>query len=160
VAIVAQQASAIREHTNLGVGEYHGNKNVDMWTSHKWRAELAAHQVFVLTAQVLVDMLNHGFLALRQTNLLVFDECHHVMGAQHPYAAIMRKCVPPEHGVTLYRYEETTASERPRVLGLTASLIKTDVPVDKLRAQVRRRSSTHHTTRRWSRSRRAWTRRS
>ena len=82
----------------------------------------------MLTAQVLLDMLNHGFICLSRANVLVFDECHHVLskktGGQHPFAQLMKK------------YRELPG-DRPRVLGLTASLIKTDVAVDKLKEKVR-----------------------
>lgn len=47
----------------------------------------------MLTAQVLVDMLNHGYFSLQRANVLVFDECHHILskrgGGGHAYAKIM-----------------------------------------------------------------------
>ncbi len=50
-----------------------------------------------MTAQVLVDMLNHGFFSLQRANVIVFDECHHIVSKRgmagsggHSYAKIMQ----------------------------------------------------------------------
>ena len=82
-------------------------------------------QVFVLTAMVLVDMLNHGFIGLERASLLVFDECHHILAGantgRHPYAQIMEV------------YNAQPADKpRPKILGLTASLINNDVRIETL----------------------------
>lgn len=55
--------------------------------------------------------MRHGFFSLKQCNLLIFDECHHAR-AQHPYVSIMQEF-----------YHSTPVSERPRFLGLTASVV-------------------------------------
>jgi ERCC4-related helicase len=38
-------------------------------------------------------MLNHGYFALQRANVLVFDECHHILskrgGGGHAYEKIM-----------------------------------------------------------------------
>lgn len=50
--------------------------------------------MFVLTAQVLVNLMLHGFLSMSRINVLIFDECHHCSD-NHPYAHIMnayRQC--------------------------------------------------------------------
>jgi ERCC4-related helicase len=49
-------------------------------------------------------------LALNQVNLLIFDECHHASGNNN-YAALMNK-----------HYDACPDNDRPRILGLTASI--------------------------------------
>uniref|UniRef100_A0A915IC16 Dicer-1 n=1 Tax=Romanomermis culicivorax TaxID=13658 RepID=A0A915IC16_ROMCU len=110
VALVAQQAEQIRTNSDLIVGEHHGMKSVDIWNSDRWREELVQNQVIVMTAQIFYDLLNHGFFRMDQVNLIVFDECHHA-SKNHPYNLIMK------------HYIETPKNKRPRILGLTASLI-------------------------------------
>lgn len=46
-------------------------------------------QVMVMTAQIFVHLIDHGLFAMEKANLLVFDECHHALGKQHPYRVIM-----------------------------------------------------------------------
>lgn len=72
----------------------------------------------VCTAQILLDLLNCGFISMRQINLLVFDEAHHAK-KNHPYARIIK-----EH----YLRERDS---RPRILGMTAS------PVDALTKDIK-----------------------
>lgn len=49
-----------------------------------------------------------SYSALKQVNLIIFDECQHATG-DNPYAALMNK-----------HYDQCI--EKPRVLGLTASI--------------------------------------
>ncbi|MCP9259519.1 Endoribonuclease Dicer [Dirofilaria immitis] len=52
--------------------------------------------------------------------VIILDECHHVLGSRHPYRLIM------------HRYGQLTEVDRPRVLGLTASLINSKIPPSSL----------------------------
>lgn len=81
---------------------------VDLWKADQWNKELISNQVLVMTPQILVNLLNHGFMTLNKINLMIFDECHAATG-QSPYCSIM--C----------RYKDF--KEKPRILGLTASVI-------------------------------------
>lgn len=63
----------------------------------------------VLTAQLLLDSLAHGFIDMTQIALLVFDEAHHAK-SNHPFASILRDF-----------YHRTEPTLRPKILGLTAS---------------------------------------
>ncbi len=64
-------------------------------------------------------MLNQIYsLALDKVNLLIFDECHHATG-DDPYALIMK-----DH----YR----SCQNRPRILGLTASITGQKIESDQL----------------------------
>lgn len=45
-------------------------------------------QVLVMTTQILVDVLNHGYLSLSNINLIIMDECHHTI-KEHPMRQLM-----------------------------------------------------------------------
>ena len=125
VALVQQQSEYIATHTDLKIGRYYGELNVDFWNREKWTHEFEEHQVLVFTAQVFLDLLNHNhfrkslriqqnridgrsFSALHKVNLLIFDECHHYSG-NNSYASLMNQ-----------HYDN--CFEKPRILGLTASI--------------------------------------
>lgn len=45
----------------------------------------------VSTAQVFLDVLDHAFFNMNNAALLIFDECHHVLGSKHAYRVIMHR---------------------------------------------------------------------
>lgn len=53
-------------HTNLAVRGYCGEMGVDAWTETDWHRELQANQVLVMTAQIFLDILLHGFMPLHK----------------------------------------------------------------------------------------------
>eukprot|EP00795_Rhopilema_esculentum_P002763 gene2763-983_t len=112
VPLVHQQSKAIEDRTFLKVGKYTGDMGVDFWDKEDWKKEFNAHDVLVMTHQILLDMLQHNYLLPSNINLLVLDECHHT-NKNHPYAQIMK------------RIEDF--SIKPRVMGLTASIINEKV---------------------------------
>ncbi|EDV28756.1 uncharacterized protein TRIADDRAFT_17843, partial [Trichoplax adhaerens] len=77
----------------------------------KWKEELESHQVLVMTAAILLQILQHGYIKVSHINLLIFDECHQAVG-RHVYAQIMRDYVHTEDAI-----------RRPIIFGLTASVI-------------------------------------
>ncbi|XP_053488209.1 endoribonuclease Dicer isoform X2 [Ictalurus furcatus] len=103
---VVQQASTVRTHSDLRVGEY--IESSKSWTEDTWNEEIKENQVLVMTCNIFLHMLRFGVLPLSQINLVIFDECHLAI-TDHPYRDIMKKC------------EESTGS--PRILGLTASIL-------------------------------------
>lgn len=124
VVLAKQQASYIQKHTCLKVKYFVGEMNVDFWDKVKWLEELNNCQVLVMTAAIVVDMLNHQYLSLDYVNLLLFDECHH--GANnHPYKVIM-------NWFASWRSDKKKAAqldgrrieEGPRIMGLSACLFK------------------------------------
>lgn len=142
VALVQQQSDYIRAHTDLAVGRYYGELGVDLWNREQWIREFENHQVLVFTAQVFLDLVDHGhfrtfnqvfhhshqssatsILALYKVNLLVFDECHHYSG-QNSYAALMER-----H----YR----NCHDKPRILGLTASISAKKINSNQLRTAAK-----------------------
>ena len=60
-----QQADVIRRLTDLNVGFLCGEMGVDFWSRDHWRNWLAQHECIVLTPQLLLDALRHGFVAVR-----------------------------------------------------------------------------------------------
>jgi ERCC4-related helicase len=49
---------------------------------------LDLEQVLVMTAQIFLDGLAHGFFKLNMVEILILDECHHAK-KNHAYARIM-----------------------------------------------------------------------
>ncbi|XP_062863327.1 endoribonuclease Dicer [Trichomycterus rosablanca] len=105
-ATVVQQASTVRTHSDLRVGEY--TEGSESWPEETWSRELQGNQVLVMTCHAFLRVLRMGALPLSQINLVVFDECHLAI-TDHPYRDIMRKC--------------EDAPSCPRILGLTASIL-------------------------------------
>ncbi|TPX61642.1 hypothetical protein PhCBS80983_g00942 [Powellomyces hirtus] len=115
VPLVAQQAAKIRENTDLIVGEYSRDEIVSVayWDTIGWYHEMSCRQVLVLTPQIFLNILRHGFLKLdRDVSLLVVDECHHAV-KQHPYNVLMKE----------FYHTISPSSNRPKVFGMTASPI-------------------------------------
>ncbi|KAL6477362.1 hypothetical protein MHYP_G00131970 [Metynnis hypsauchen] len=103
---VVQQASTVRTHSDLQVGEY--TESSTSWPEEKWSGEMMENQVLVMTCHIFLHVLKNGVLPLSKINLLVFDECHLAI-TDHPYRDIMKKC------------EDCWSC--PRILGLTASIL-------------------------------------
>nr|WDW26280.1 dicer-2 [Amrasca biguttula biguttula] len=110
VPLVEQQRKQIEMQTNYNVGGYSGDMGVDFWKDEAWEEEFNKNQVFVMTCQIYVDLIQKNRIGLENTCILIFDECHHGV-VKHPMRQVMMnfKNVPPE--------------KWPRVIGLTATLI-------------------------------------
>ncbi|XVF44119.1 hypothetical protein PTKIN_Ptkin02bG0094800 [Pterospermum kingtungense] len=115
VVLVKQQADAVEMHTDLNVGKYWGDMEVDFWDGVKWKKEIEKYEVLVMTPKILLDGLRHTFFNLNMIKVLIFDECHHARG-RHPYASIMTEFY--------HRELEAGVSNLPRIFGMTASPIK------------------------------------
>ncbi|KAH9301174.1 hypothetical protein KI387_012757, partial [Taxus chinensis] len=107
VQLVIQQFEVIDINIDIKVAKYYGAKGVDGWTAQTWNDEMNKHEVLVMTPQILLDLLRHGFLKLEMVKLIIFDECHHTQG-NHPYAKIMKE------------YYQTSQA-KPKIFGMTAS---------------------------------------
>ncbi|CDW58313.1 Type III restriction enzyme, res subunit family p rotein [Trichuris trichiura] len=111
VVLVKQQAAYIRKHSDLKVAELCGCTGGDFYSKAEWDALMNNFEVvIVVVAQLFSDGLNHAFVAMEQFNVVVFDECHHATG-NHPY------CLAMNH------YVRCPPDRRPRILGLTASVL-------------------------------------
>ncbi|XP_021282374.1 endoribonuclease Dicer homolog 2 isoform X1 [Herrania umbratica] len=123
VVLVKQQADAVEMHTDLNVGKYWGEMDVDFWDAAKWKQEIEKYEVLVMTPQILLNGLRHSFFKINMIKVLIIDECHHARG-KHPYASIMTE---------FYHHKlEAGVSDLPRIFGMTASPIKSKAasPVD------------------------------
>ncbi|XP_028968740.1 endoribonuclease Dicer [Galendromus occidentalis] len=114
VPLVEQQSAVLACHMTVKVGTYVGSMNTDRWTSEHWNKELQEHGVLVMTPEVCRIAVDHGFIPLENINLLVLDECHRATGVD-PYVKIMEN------------YKNLNANDRPRILGLTASVVNAQV---------------------------------
>jgi endoribonuclease Dicer len=99
--LVEQQARAVRNESRLRIAEYQGSASTPTPSSF---------DVLVSTPAAFLSLstLDRNF-QLAEFGLIIFDEVHHAV-KKHPYRKVSRKlALVPE-------------AERPRVLGLTASL--------------------------------------
>ncbi|XP_049703708.2 endoribonuclease Dcr-2 isoform X2 [Helicoverpa armigera] len=132
VPLVTQQKKVIEELCAVeGVGAYSGESGVDYWDKDKWDAELAQHQVIVMTSQILSDMLMHQYIRIEDINLLIFDECHHAV-VDHPMRLVMK------------HFEVCPKENQPRVLGLTATLLNANVKTHKVEDTLHELEITFH----------------
>ncbi|KAI6224621.1 hypothetical protein M3Y95_00772100 [Aphelenchoides besseyi] len=125
IALVQQQEKQVETHTNLSVGIIHGMLNPIMWENKQCFDEFYnKHQVIVCTHEILNGLLNSAFVKMNEMALLIVDECHHVVGSNHPYRRLMQ------------RYRETTG-QRPRVLGLTATVVNCNAKFTAIEAMIK-----------------------
>jgi endoribonuclease Dicer len=109
LTLVHQQATFIQRNTPYSVGEYHGNMGIDLGDKSTWKKEIDEHDVMVMTAQILRNILLHAFISMEQIAMIVIDECHHSK-AHHPYNEIMKEF-----------YWPTPKHQRPKIFAMTAS---------------------------------------
>ena len=64
--VVLQQADVLRKHTSLRVSHFCGDMNVDYWDRRRWGKELQEQDIWVMTPQILLNVLRHGFLKVSQ----------------------------------------------------------------------------------------------
>ncbi|KAI0668445.1 hypothetical protein C8Q78DRAFT_1081310 [Trametes maxima] len=110
VALVQQQGEFISKQTSLRVRQFSGATAHDMGDRDSWKKEFEDTDVFVMTAQIFLNLLTHSHWTMGKVSLLVFDECHHTR-KNHAYNGIMRE------------YFQTPVGSRPKVFGMTASPI-------------------------------------
>ena len=111
VPLVFQQATVLRQQTALRVGHYCGEMQVDLWGEEQWKYLFEQLDIIVMTAQILLDLLAHGFISMSDISLLIFDECHHAR-KRHPFNVILQE---------FYHILPKDGAERPRIFGMTAS---------------------------------------
>eukprot|EP00850_Spirogloea_muscicola_P002335 SM000009S23464 [mRNA] locus=s9:79580:90948:- [translate_table: standard] len=111
VCLVTQQADVIGMHTDFVIGRYFGAMGIDYWDRAMWLNEFQEKEVLVLTAQILLNVLEAGFLKMQTIDLLIIDECHHAQ-KKHPYASIMQ---------IFYHPLKQQGGPCPIVFGMTAS---------------------------------------
>ncbi|KPJ19859.1 Endoribonuclease dcr-1 [Papilio machaon] len=134
VPLVQQQRKCIMDLCPVKkVAGYSGEDRVDFWNKKKWDEELSNNEVIVMTSQILFDMITHKYINVRDINLLVFDECHHAID-DHPMRMVMK------------HFEACPKEEQPRVVGLTATLLNSNVTLYKVEESLRQLETTFHAT--------------
>ena len=123
----------IKKHTDLKVQHYVGEMGVDFWDKNKWENEFNKNNVLVMTAQIFLNLLLHGFIKLSQVNLLIFDECHHAKKS-HPYKQIMN------------RFAGRQETDYPKIMGLTASVVNKKVKPGKIESEIQELECTLRST--------------
>lgn len=101
-----------------------GSMGVDFWDKKVWDTEFQLNEVLVMTAQILVNILQSGFIRLKQISLLVFDECHRAV-KNHPFSQIMGS------------FTHCPEVEHPRILGLTAAVLSGKCKPHRLEENIR-----------------------
>ncbi|XP_066254152.1 endoribonuclease Dcr-2 [Euwallacea similis] len=129
VALVDQHAKCIERRTNLSVGRYSGDMSLDFWPKTQWYQEFDKFQVLVMTVQILVNLTNQRYLDLNKVNLIVFDECHRGVSDQ-PMRQICKSLADVCH--------------KPRILGLTATLLNGNCKPQNVLNEVRNLEITYH----------------
>jgi endoribonuclease Dicer len=66
VPLVTQQANYIESNSRLRAKKYSGNMGSRSWGRDDWKAELCCNDVLVMTPDILLNSLDHGFLNLSQ----------------------------------------------------------------------------------------------
>ncbi|XP_053966118.1 endoribonuclease dcr-1 [Anastrepha ludens] len=112
VELARQQATELKRCTNLQIGFYVGERDVDSWSRKKWDEEISVNQVLVGTAQIFVDIVSQNYIKITDLSVVVIDECHHAT-RNHPMHEFMR-----------HFQEVADKTKLPRVIGLTGVLLK------------------------------------
>lgn len=63
VALVTQHADYLLRHTPFTVGTFSGDMNVDNWNHQMWREQINKYQVLVMTAQIMVNIVEAAFIS-------------------------------------------------------------------------------------------------
>lgn len=71
VPLVHQQGDVISINSSLTVAKLYGELNVDNWNVAQWQKTLESNDVIVATARIILDALIHGFLSMKNINLII-----------------------------------------------------------------------------------------
>lgn len=61
VQLAIQQRDYIHTHTDLRVGCFYGELNVDLWHKEEWDEVFENNEVLVFTAQVFLNLIDHSY---------------------------------------------------------------------------------------------------
>lgn len=64
VPLVFQQASVIQANCDVALEFMCGEMDVDNWSEKKWKTVFEENDVCVMTAQIFLDALYHGFISI------------------------------------------------------------------------------------------------
>lgn len=119
-ALVNQQVEYIRRHFDYETDSvqgytgdtWSGARHVDVWEESDWTAQRELHRVFVMTPEIMRNLLSTKLISMDVIDTVVADECHHATG-KHAMAEVFRLM------------KEFSPTRWPKVLGLTATPKKT-----------------------------------
>ena len=125
--MVFQQHAVLQANLDLPMDMCCGQMGTDSWKREDCEKFFKENMVIVCTAEILRGWLHHGFIAMDQINLLVFDEAHHAK-KDHPYARIILDfyAESKKNGVTLL----------PKIFGMTASPVEAKTDVKKAASEL------------------------
>lgn len=128
--LVQQQADYINKQVLYQAKVYCGRtcllgEHIDHWDREIWDAELDKIQILFMTPQIFASAICTNLLDWPRFATIIFDECHHACRSEknknkesgHPYAQILKSY---DAYYSIRRHEP-----RPRIIGLSASLINT-----------------------------------
>lgn len=125
--LVKQQATYINEQVPYRVKIFcgrtaHCGEHIDNWNALVWKEELKTVDVLFMTPQILVNATSSALISWTQFSVIFFDECHHAAkskpSSNSPYSQLL------SHYRNFYSLRpDVRQYPRPRLIGLTASLI-------------------------------------
>eukprot|EP00057_Strongylocentrotus_purpuratus_P014474 XP_011668948.1 PREDICTED: endoribonuclease Dicer isoform X1 [Strongylocentrotus purpuratus] len=111
---LSEYGNVIHTHTDLNVKEYRNSDKMISWDRTRWQDEIEHCHVAVMDSEIFLKLLQMSYVGLSMLNLLILDECHHTLQHLHPYHQIM------------LAFKQYPRDDRPRILGLTESILKGD----------------------------------
>ena len=66
--MVPQQTNVIKSNCDANVVGMYGEMGIDKWSEKKWKQIFEENDVCVMTAQILLDTLRHGFIHMDQVS--------------------------------------------------------------------------------------------
>ncbi|KAK0547930.1 Dicer-like protein 1 [Tilletia horrida] len=118
VPLVDQQSQAIADNSNLQVQRISGSDLHASGSKEEWDRIRRHRDVVVVTAQVVLTALMHGYLGMQDIYAIILDEAHNAFG-DAPYAGIMR-----HYDDFCKKAATETGLLPPRIFGMTASPLK------------------------------------
>ncbi|VVD02614.1 unnamed protein product [Leptidea sinapis] len=103
------------------------------WGSGGKRTFFLVNTVPLINQHILSDMLMHHYISIDKINLIIFDECHQAVD-DHPMRLIMKQ------------FETCPVECQPRILGLTATLLNSNVKINRVEETLYELETTFHST--------------
>ena len=70
VPLVPQQYNVIKTNCDANVERMYGEMGIDKWSEKRWKQIFEENDVCVMTAQIFLDTLRHGFIHMSQVSFL------------------------------------------------------------------------------------------
>ncbi|OTF69236.1 endoribonuclease Dicer-like protein, partial [Euroglyphus maynei] len=117
--LTLQQYYAIEKFVTAKILMLTGDDEPDKFDKQQWMIRLKENQIFVVTPDILLDILSKGYIKVHNLNLIIFDEMHWAFRngtepSNHPYSRIMSIVKAAKN------------LDKPRILCLSASIFAND----------------------------------